>query len=167
MGKPLRFADPDGVRCAVCGCQPHENALAGGRGDVFADVIGPNGKFAMAAVDQYGVLDSRWSPEGGEGVHGGAAGAAGVEDVVYEDDSAGIEVVGKLARLDGDEAAAQAQVIPVHGDVDGAGFDATLLKLLNVSGETAGDFDSSEGNPNEGDLVEVGVALNDFVSDAP
>src|SRR5215470_2510873 len=37
--------------------QAHRDTLAAGRGEVLADVVGTNGEFAVAAVDQDGELD--------------------------------------------------------------------------------------------------------------
>ncbi len=65
--------------------EPDPDLLRGGGGQVLAHVVGPDGKLAVAAVDQHGEPDDARAAEVDEGVQGGADGAAGVQDVIDED----------------------------------------------------------------------------------
>src|SRR5579863_5976347 len=63
-----------------------------GRGHVLADVIGADGKLAMATVDQDRELDGSRPTEIHHRVHGCARGAAVVDDVVHQHDDLGVDV---------------------------------------------------------------------------
>ena len=70
---------PDGIGDAVHVFQTARWTRSAARGgEIFADVIGADRQFAVAAVDEHGVLDARGAAEAGDGVHRRAAGAAGV-----------------------------------------------------------------------------------------
>src|SRR5215218_6152425 len=79
------FLQPDALRCVLL-LQAHVDALRVRGGEILADVIGPDGELAMAAIDQHRQLDASRPAEGGYGIHGCAAGPAGEEDVVREDE---------------------------------------------------------------------------------
>ena len=59
---------------------PH---LLGSR-DIFADIIGTEGEFAMAPVDQYRQLDLSGTPEIDQLIDGGADGPPGKQHVVAQ-----------------------------------------------------------------------------------
>ena len=84
-----------------------------------AHVIGLDGKFAVAAVDQYRQLNGQRAPEIGERVHGRANGAPGVQHVVHQHHVPGVERAGNMRRLHR-PALAGLEVVAVEGDVDGA-----------------------------------------------
>ena len=60
----------------------HAHLFGGGGGQVLADVVGADGKFAVAAVNQHGQADDARAAQVGDGVQGGADGAPGVQHVV-------------------------------------------------------------------------------------
>jgi hypothetical protein len=57
-----------------------------------ADVISVDGKLAAAAIEQDGEFDAGWASEIGQFIEGGPDGAAGVEDVIEEDDLGAIDI---------------------------------------------------------------------------
>ena len=158
---------PDGVRDLVDALEPDVNALREGGGKIFADVIGADRQFAVAAVDEDGELDARGPAEGGDGIHGGAAGAAGEEDIVREDERALLEVRRQMGDGDEGKAGPDADVVAMHRDIDDAEVRADLLEGLDVRGDAAGDLDAARGDADDADAGEIGIALDDLVRDAP
>jgi len=57
-------------------------------GQILADVIGANGSFAMAAIDQHRQLDAGGASERIDGVHCRANGAPSVKNIIDNDDRA-------------------------------------------------------------------------------
>ena len=96
------------------------------RRQVLADVVGADRELAVAAVDEDGELDAGGASVVEERLDRGADRAPRVEDVVDEDDGASLEreVELRLAhdrlRVQRRLAAADADVVAVEGDVDGA-----------------------------------------------
>ncbi len=86
--------------------QVNDDFLVGTRGiDFEAGIIGGDGKFALAAVDQDGEADEFGAAEVDEGVEGSSDGAAGFEDIIAEDDGTIIESEVHVRALgDGDGA---------------------------------------------------------------
>jgi len=68
------------------------NNFAAAGGNVFSDIGCLNGQLAMTAVDEDGELYAARASMVKEGVKRGADGAAGVEDVVTDDDVAALDV---------------------------------------------------------------------------
>ena len=73
------------ARFAVKLRQADLDELGSRGGNVFADIIGPYGQLAMAAVYQHRKLDAARSPRREYGFNGGSRRAAGVEHVINED----------------------------------------------------------------------------------
>src|SRR4029077_3635015 len=113
----------------------HLDPLSAGGGQVLADVVRPDRQLAVAPVDEHGELDARRSAVVEESLDGRADRAAGVEDVVDEDDRPSVEREIELRRADEwlsrerRLAATDGDVVAVEGDVDGAqrGLDAGPL----------------------------------------
>ena len=55
-------------------------------GDIFADIIGADGQFPVAAVDQNDQLDGLRASEVDDTIHRGADAASGIEHIVHQDD---------------------------------------------------------------------------------
>lgn len=96
-GKPVRLGgglgtEQDGVATVFLG-ELDLDRLPQRRGEVLADVVGADRKFAVAAVDEDRELDGARAADVAEGVEGGADGAAGEEHVVDEDDEAAVDAV--------------------------------------------------------------------------
>ena len=126
----------------------------------------------MAAVDKHGELDAGGAPVVEQRLDRGADRAAGVEDVVDEDDRASVEREVELRRpnerlcRERRLAAADRDVVAVEGDVDGAerGLDAGAL--LDQAREPPRERDAARVDADERDVVEVRVALDDLVGDS-
>ncbi len=58
------------------------------------------------------------------------------------------------------------QVVPVHGHVDHAELGPYALNLLDMIEDSLGDLHPSGGNPGNDKPGEVGISLNDLVSDS-
>src|SRR5712691_12430389 len=71
---------------AVLLLHQHLDALGVRGRHVLADVVGADGKLAVAAVDEHGELDRAGPPEIHHRVHRRAGGATKVDDVVDEDE---------------------------------------------------------------------------------
>ena len=67
---------------------------------VLADEVGADRQLAVAAVDEDGEADGARAAVIGQRVEGGADGAAGVEDVVDEDDGAAGDLGLEVGALD-------------------------------------------------------------------
>ena len=93
------------------------------RRDVLADVVGPDRQLAMAAIDEDREADRLRPPEVDEGVHRGPDRAAGVQDVVDEDDRRAVQVEREVGALDDGLLGDERQVVAVEGDVERADRD--------------------------------------------
>src|SRR5579864_1632559 len=126
---------------------------------------------AVAAVDDDGELDPRRAAVVEERLDRSADRAAGVEDVVDEHDGSSLEreVELRLAhdglRMQRRLAAADADVVAVEGDVDGADLGRLARALLDQPRETLRDRDAARLDPDERDLAKVGICLDDLVRD--
>src|SRR5882757_2512800 len=134
--------------------QPHVHPLLAGGGQVLADVIGAEGKLAVAAVAEDGELDPLGAAVVEEGLDRGADRAAGEEDVIDQDDRAlgKVEVdVGVVDdRLRG--GGAGADIVAVEGDVDVADRQVGACQLTEESVEATGQdraagVDADHGEP--------------------
>lgn len=106
--------------------------------DFDGDVICLNGIFVHAAVYEGEEADEFWAAEIDYLVEGGADGAAGEEDVVYEDDFLSGYVEAYVCAADDGLGAEGAEVVAVEGDVDFA--DGNVV--VKFFGE---DFDEAVG----------------------
>ena len=101
-------------------CSQHLDGLVARGDERAADVVGPDGQLAVAAVDEHGQLDARGSAEVDQLVERGADRAAGEEDVVDEHHGAAVDREEDVGAL-GDGLRGQArEVVPVERDVEGA-----------------------------------------------
>jgi len=79
------FFDADGIGFLIHFSQAHFDEFGARRGKTFSDVIWSDRKFTMTPVDQDGVLNSVWTSEGANRIHGGTAGSTREQDIVDED----------------------------------------------------------------------------------
>ena len=57
------------------------------------------------------------------------------------------------------------EVVAVHGDIHDSAFDICAAEFADEVSETFGDGDASRRDADDGELGEVGIALDDFVRD--
>ena len=125
----------------------------------------------MAAVCEDGELDTGWAAVLEQRVDRGADRAAGVEDVVDEHDRHPLEREVERARtherlrVPGRLAPAHVDVVAVKGDVELAEGDLRAAQVLDALPQPLRERDAARVDADEGDLREVGVALDDLVRD--
>ena len=125
----------------------------------------------MAAVGDDGELDARGPAVVEQRLDRGADRPPRVEDVVDEDAGAALdrEVEAGLAderlRVQRRPAAADVDVVAVEGDVERPEVDLDAAELLDQAAEAVRQRDASRVDADERDRVEVGVRLDDLVSD--
>src|SRR3954451_11273793 len=150
----------------------HLDALAAGGGKVLSDVVGPDGKLAVAPVDEARQLDARRAPVFEDGLDRCADRPARVEDVVHEDAGHALEGEVELRRLDDGLsvdrplAAAHDDVVAMEGDVDAPDCHLDPAEVRDQPPEPLGERNAPRLNADESDTREVAVALDDLVSDA-
>src|SRR5438552_4083495 len=79
--------------------EAHLDDLLAGSRHVFANMVGPDGKLAVAAIDKDRQAYGLRTPEIDQGVHCGANCAARIQDVVDEHDGRGIEIERDVGAL--------------------------------------------------------------------
>ena len=92
--------------------------------DALADVVGLDRELAVAAVDEDREADRARPAEVDDAVERGADGAAGVEDVVAEDDRPSVQVEVDLRLLDQGLRRDRREVVAVERDVERADREA-------------------------------------------
>ena len=126
----------------------------------------------MTAVDEHGELDARRPAAVEQRLDRGADRAAGIEDVVHQDDRPPLEQEVELRgaddrlRCERSLAATDGDVVAVEGDVDGAERGLDSGALLDQAREPPRERYASGLDPDERDLVELRVALDDLVGDS-
>ena len=143
----------------------HLDALVAPGGQVLAHEVGPDRQLPVAAVDHHRQLHGAGPPPGGERLEGGADGPAGEKDVVDEDHDAPGDVEGQVGDLLG-EHGAQPDVVAVKRDVDGAEGHRHPLDLLEHRGEPFGERHAAGLQPDDDNVFQPAVALDDLVGDA-
>src|SRR5699024_1784719 len=107
-----------------------------------------------------------------QGVEGGPDGAAGVEDVVDQDDGASVDPGARDPRGARGPGGDRAEVVPVHGDVDGA-VDLVEIPGLGQSlgaggeiGRAAGQRHGAVRDAQQPEVLGAVAALEYLVRDA-
>src|SRR5262249_51212817 len=153
----LGLADEDDPVDLVDLEQLQLDALAARRGQVLADVVGPDRQLAVSAVGEHGELDPGRSAVLEERVDRGAHRAAGVEDVVDEDHSAVLEVEVELRVADDWLAPAwraplaHVDVVAVEGDVELAEVELDAGALRDQAPQPLRERDAARVDADEGD----------------
>ena len=150
----------------------HLDPLAARGRQVLPDVVGADRQLAVAAVDEHGELDARGPAVVEERLDRSADRAAGVEDVVDEHDRPPVEREVELRRADERLrcerrlAAADRHVVAVEGDVDCAERGLDSGALVDQAREPPRERYAAGLDPDERELVERRVALDDLVGDS-
>ena len=137
-------------------------------GQVLAHVVGADGKFAVAPVDQDGQAHDARPAEVHERVQGGADGAAGVQDVVDQDNNLVVDAGQRQLRVVRRPGGLVGEVVPEHGDVeladDGGGVHGGI-----GGGDFLGEPDrkrvAAAGNAQQHQVLGAFVGLEDFMGD--
>jgi len=139
------------------------NDFAARGGDGSADEAGLDGKLAVSAVDEHEQLDALGAALVEEGVEGRADGAAGVEDVVHEDDVAAIDVEADVAFFDDRARACGGKVVAIEADVEYAGIDGRFLDGPDELGDALGEGNAAAFDADEAEVGAAVIALDDLV----
>src|SRR5439155_4757538 len=134
---------------------------------ILSDVIGANRKLAMAAINQRSELDTGWPPKRVDRVHGRTNGAASVENVIDNDDSASFQRHWKLRRTHNWQFRARSDIVAVHRHVDHARLEVDLFDLVDKTGDALRNLHAARGNSCEHDFFKLRVPLDDFVRNPP
>ena len=149
--------------------QLHLHALETAGREVLADVVGADRQLAVAAVGEDGELDAVGAAVVEERLDRGADRPARVEDIVDEHDRPALESEVELRRADDRLrvarrlAVADADVVAVEGDVDGADVELDAGALLDEPPEPVRERDATGVDADERDALELGVALDQLV----
>jgi len=163
-GTQLGGTEQDPV-AAIDLVQQDVDRLEQGRGDVLADVVGPDRQFAVAAVDKDGELNRTRPTQVGERVERRPDGATREEHIVDEDNHSPIDAFRRdLCFLEGANSP-HAEVIAVHGRVDRSCLDRLALDGLDPTRDTAGESHPAGRDAEEDYLVGAVVSLHDLVGD--
>ena len=148
--------------------EPDADLLGGGGGQVLADVVGADGQFPVAAVDQHGEADDARAAEVDDGVQGGADGAAGVEDVVDQHHDlvvdAGARQLGGVRRAGG----LVREVVAEHGDVELADDRGGVHGGIgggDLGGEADGEGVAPARDAQQDEVLGALVGLENFMGD--
>src|SRR5271167_3777326 len=114
----------------------------------------------MSAVDEDEELDDAGAAMVEECVEGGADGAAGVEDVVHEDDVAAGDVEADGAGGDGRARAGGGEVVAVKADVEYAGVDGVLFDGGDEGADALGEGDSAALDADEAEIFSAVVLFD-------
>src|SRR5690606_15845806 len=144
--------EPHAVLAVALG-EADADLLAGRRRDRPPDEVGADGELAEAAVDEGEEADGGGPAEVHHGVERGARGAPGVDDVVDEDEAAGVDVERDVRRLDDGRAGRLAEVFPVERGVEDAEGEADALEGLALGAEPAGEEHPARLHPDEGEAL--------------
>jgi hypothetical protein len=126
----------------------------------------------VAAVDDHGELDASRPAVVEHCLDRRADRAARVEDVVDEDDRPAVEGEVELGRADERLrrerrlASANGRVVAVEGDVDRADLGRDACALLDQACEPPRERYTAGLDPDERDVLELRVALDDLVGDS-
>ena len=135
---------------------------------VLPDVVGPHGQLPVTAVDEDHEADGRGTPEGEDGVQGGADGAAGEEDVIDQHHRAIVDRHGDLGL--GQRAwstLAATDVVAIQGHVERADRHLGALDVGDVRGKSVCERDPARLDADEDQALGAVVRLDDLVGEAP
>jgi hypothetical protein len=144
--------------------------VAGGR-EVLADVVRADRQLPVTAVGEHRQLHALGPAVAEERVDRGADRAAGVEDVVDEDNGHPLEREVEAGRaherlwVPRRLAAADVDVVAVEGDVELPERDLRAGELLDALAQPLRKRDAASVDADKGDAPEVGVPLDDLVGD--
>ena len=131
--------------------------------DLLAHEVGLDRQLAVAAVDQHGELHDARPAEVDQLVERRAHGAAGVEDVVAEDDPAVVDRPRQMGPLDQRLRADGREIVAVESDVEGADGDLGPFHPLDLGGDLLGEGDAAGADADQQEGGEVAaVALGDL-----
>lgn len=125
-----------------------------------------NGHFAVAAIDEDAERDALRAPQIEKPVHGGADGAAGVEDVVHEDEIHAVDAKGDVRGLKDGLRRDFGKIVAVEGDVQGADGNVDAVDATHGFGDALGERHAATADANQGEMLGATALLNNLMSKA-
>ena len=136
-----------------------------GGGNIFANEIGFNGEFAVAAINKHGQLNAAGTAEIVECIHGSPSRAPAVEHVINEDHGLAADIewndrwVNIWRRL-------LPEIIAMHADIQFPHRNTVAPNAFQEFTEPLRQNDASALHADEHNGLAVVVPLSDFVRDA-
>ncbi len=134
--------------------------------DRAADVLGFNGHFAMAAVNEHAKGDALGAAEIEETVHGGAHCASGIEDVVDEDEFEAIDAKRNVGGLKDRLRRDFGEIVAVQRDIESADGDVNAVDAAHGVGDAFGERNAAAADADEREMARAAAFLDDLVSEA-
>jgi hypothetical protein len=146
--------------------EPHFDNFGGARLHVAADVLCFDGHFAMAALDKNAERNAPGAAEVEKAVHGGTDGAAGVEDVVDEDEVHVVNAERDIGRLEYGVGRDFGKVVAIESDVESADGDINAVNAAHGARDALGEGYATAADADECKVFGAARFLHDFVSQA-
>jgi hypothetical protein len=131
-----------------------------------ADVLGFNGHFAMAAIDEDAKGHALGTAQVEEAVHGGTDGAAGVKDIVDEDQVHGIHGESYVGRLEDSLWSDFGEVIAIKRDIECADGNFNAIDATHGLSDTFGQRYTATTDADESEILCAAALLDNLVSEA-
>jgi hypothetical protein len=139
-------------------------AVAGLNG--AADVLSFDGHFAVAAIDEHAQRDALGAAEVKQAVHGGANGAAGVKDVVDEDEVHAVHGEGDIRGLQDGLRRHFGEVVAIESDVQSANGNVHSIDSAHGARDPLGERHSAAADADKGQAFCPPTFLHNLVSKA-
>jgi hypothetical protein len=146
--------------------EPHFDNFGGAGLHAAADVLCFDGHFAMAALDKNAERYAPGASEVEKAVHGGADGAARVEDVVNEDQVHIIHAEGNVGRLQHGVGRDFGKVVAIESDVQSANGNVNAVDAAHGTRDTLGEGHAAAADTDERKVFGAARFLHDFVGQA-
>ena len=143
--------------------QAHLHALAAGGREVLAYVVSADGQITVSAVDQDGEPDGLWPAQLGERVQRCPHRAAGEEDVIHQHDGLVVDARSRYVGVFDGADRVPAQVVAMHGDVEGAAWHLASFDLGHHLHEATSERDPTGRDTEDNKVLGAPVALKDLV----
>ena len=143
----------------------HAHVVARSGRHVLADEVRPDGKLAMATVDQDREAYRAGTPVVDQGVHRSADRAAGEENIVDEHDDAAVDGERDLRLAYHRRVPDTRQVVAVESDIDRAQRDQGAFVGADGGLDACRERVAACANADDGESGEIAIALDDLVRD--
>jgi hypothetical protein len=131
-----------------------------------ADVLGFDRHFAVAAIDEDTERDALGATKIEETVHGGADGAAGVEDVVDEDQVHGVDAERNIRGLQDGLWSDFGEIVAIESDVERADGHFDAVDAAHGLRDALGQGHSAAANTDEGEIFCAATFFHDLMGEA-
>jgi hypothetical protein len=134
--------------------------------DDAAYILGLNGHFAVAAVDQDAERNAARTAKVKKAVHGGADGTAGVEHIVNQDQIHAVDGEGDIGRLQDGLRRDFGKIVAVKRDIKGADGNFDAVNAAHGLSDALGKGDAAAADTDQGEMLGAAAFFNDFMGNA-